>query len=186
MLDPTLNRIPTHVKGIHLIAICGTAMGALASMLREMGYEVTGSDQQVYPPMSEFLQSKGIKIGEGFHGEHLDYSPDLVIVGNAISWGNPEVDRLHNIGLSYCSMPQAINHFVAADKDTCSGCGDCIDRCQMEALSLVDDVISVNEEMCVGCANCVPVCPTESLSMVRRADDVPPESKDTLHRLGMG
>jgi len=82
-------------------------------------------------------------------------------------------------------MVAQANFVVAADTDTCSGCGDCIDRCQMEALSLVDDIISVDEKMCVGCANCVPVCPTESLSMVRRADQVPPESKDTLYRLGM-
>jgi NAD-dependent dihydropyrimidine dehydrogenase PreA subunit len=82
-------------------------------------------------------------------------------------------------------MVAQANFVVAADTDTCSGCGDCIDRCQMEALSLVDEIISVNEDLCVGCANCVPVCPTESLSMLRRADDVPPEAKDTLHRFGM-
>jgi NAD-dependent dihydropyrimidine dehydrogenase PreA subunit len=82
-------------------------------------------------------------------------------------------------------MVAQANFVVAADTDTCSGCGDCIDRCQMEALCLADDVISVNEDLCVGCANCVPVCPTESLSMVRRAEEVPPESKDTLYRLGM-
>jgi NAD-dependent dihydropyrimidine dehydrogenase PreA subunit len=78
------------------------------------------------------------------------------------------------------------NFVVAIDADRCSGCGDCIERCQMEALSLVNEVISVNENMCLGCGNCVSACPTESLSMVRRANVKPPEAKDTLHRLGMG
>jgi NAD-dependent dihydropyrimidine dehydrogenase PreA subunit len=82
-------------------------------------------------------------------------------------------------------MVAQANFVVAADTETCTGCGDCIDRCQLEALSLEGDLVSVDEELCVGCANCVPACPTESLSMVRRADEVPPESKDTLYRLGM-
>jgi NAD-dependent dihydropyrimidine dehydrogenase PreA subunit len=77
------------------------------------------------------------------------------------------------------------NFVVVADKETCSGCGDCLDRCQMEALSLVDEVISVNQNMCFGCGNCVSVCPTESLSMVRRASVKPPEAKDRLSQMGL-
>ena len=84
------------------------------------------------------------------------------------------------------AMVTQANFVVAIDRESCSGCGDCIDRCQMEALSLVDEIISVNEDMCLGCGNCVPACPTESLSMVRRANVEPPEAKDTLHTLGMG
>ncbi len=108
--------MPEKVSRIHLIAICGTAMGALASMLKEMGYVVTGSDQHVYPPMSDFLRERGIPICEGFSGEHLRKRPDLVVVGNAVSKGNPEVQAVEELGLAFCSMPQAINHFAAAGK----------------------------------------------------------------------
>ncbi len=76
------------------------------------------------------------------------------------------------------------NFGVAIDGESCSGCGDCIPRCQMDALSLVDEVITVNEEMCFGCGNCVSTCPTESLSMVRRASVEPPEAKEMLSELG--
>ena len=84
------------------------------------------------------------------------------------------------------AMLEYSNFVVAADQDTCSGCGDCIDRCQMEALSLVDEVVSVNKNMCFGCGNCVSVCLTESLSMVRRASVKPPEAKERLSQMGLG
>jgi NAD-dependent dihydropyrimidine dehydrogenase PreA subunit len=83
------------------------------------------------------------------------------------------------------AMLARANFVVAIDRDRCSGCGDCIDRCQMEALSLVDELISVNAELCLGCGNCIPACPTETLSMTRRANVKPPEAKDTLRQLGM-
>ena len=89
MFDLTRNRIPEQVKTIHLIAVCGTAMGALACMLKDLGFHITGSDQRVYPPMSDFLKSKGIMLAEGFQPSHLDYGPDLVVVGKALrsaSW----------------------------------------------------------------------------------------------------
>jgi UDP-N-acetylmuramate: L-alanyl-gamma-D-glutamyl-meso-diaminopimelate ligase len=101
---------------IHLIAVCGTAMGALASMLKEMGYHVTGSDQNVYPPMSDFLKDRGIAVFKGFQDTNLAPRPDLVVVGNAVSKDNPEVQAMQAMKLPYCSMPQAINRFVAADK----------------------------------------------------------------------
>ncbi|MEN8243893.1 MAG: UDP-N-acetylmuramate:L-alanyl-gamma-D-glutamyl-meso-diaminopimelate ligase [Thermodesulfobacteriota bacterium] len=110
------NVIPEKVESIHMIAICGTGMGALALMLKDLGFAVTGSDLKVYPPMSEFLTARGIDIAEGFRPEHLSYGPDLVIVGNAVSKDNPEVVHLGEMGLPYCSMPQAINRFVAAGK----------------------------------------------------------------------
>jgi len=111
-----LNRIPDRVRKIHLMAVCGTAMGALASMLKDMGYAVTGSDQNVYPPMSHFLVQKGIVLNEGFSGENIRYEPDLVVVGNAVSRDNPEVEMMNRMGISYCSMPQAVNHFIVAGK----------------------------------------------------------------------
>jgi UDP-N-acetylmuramate: L-alanyl-gamma-D-glutamyl-meso-diaminopimelate ligase len=115
-MDLRKNRIPDNVKSIHLIAICGTGMGALGSMLKDMGFEVTGSDEKVYPPMSDFLSGKGIKIVEGFSEKNVSYGPDLVVVGNAVSKDNPEVVGMHRLGLNFCSMPQAVNRFVAAGK----------------------------------------------------------------------
>jgi UDP-N-acetylmuramate: L-alanyl-gamma-D-glutamyl-meso-diaminopimelate ligase len=111
-MDLKKNKIPDHVKNIHLIAVCGTAMGALACMLKELGYEVTGSDHKVYPPMSDFLIEKGIRIFDGFSADNLAYGPDLVIIGNAISKNNPEAIKTDEMGLSYCSMPQAVNRFA--------------------------------------------------------------------------
>ena len=117
-LDPELNRIPKGVRRIHLMAVCGTGMGALACMLKDLGYKVTGSDQNVYPPMSDFLAAKSIQLFQGYKPENLDSKPDLVVVGNAISKDNPEAQQLKALGLSYCSMPQAVNRFVAAGKQT--------------------------------------------------------------------
>ncbi|CAB1055731.1 UDP-N-acetylmuramate:L-alanyl-gamma-D-glutamyl-meso-diaminopimelate ligase (EC [Olavius sp. associated proteobacterium Delta 1] len=118
MMDMGKNRIGEGVQTIHLIAVCGTGMGALACMLRDLGFEVTGSDQKVYPPMSTFLEQKGIRIMNGYRAENLNYGPDLVVVGNVISRDNPEVMEVHQMGLSFCSMPQALNHFVARGKET--------------------------------------------------------------------
>jgi UDP-N-acetylmuramate: L-alanyl-gamma-D-glutamyl-meso-diaminopimelate ligase len=117
-LDPGRNTIPADVRRIHLTAVCGTGMGALACMLKDLGYEVTGSDQNVYPPMSDFLAAKGIRLFHGYRPENLDTRPDLVVVGNAISKDNPEARQLEALGLAYCSMPQAVNRFVADGKQT--------------------------------------------------------------------
>ena len=84
-MDLTKNQIPENVRRIHLIAVCGTGMGALACMLKDMGYAVTGSDQHVYPPMSTFLEERGISLSQGFRPGNLAYGPDLVVVGNAVS-----------------------------------------------------------------------------------------------------
>ena len=91
-------------------------MGALASILKELGYHVTGSDKNVYPPMSDFLQSQGISIYQGFAESHLEPPPDLVIVGNAVSKDNDEAAAMMEREIPFCSMPEAINLFVAADK----------------------------------------------------------------------
>jgi UDP-N-acetylmuramate: L-alanyl-gamma-D-glutamyl-meso-diaminopimelate ligase len=115
-MDLTQNKISKNVKRIHLIAVCGTGMGALGSMLKDLGYEVTGSDHKVYPPMSEFLSNKGIEIMEGFSAKNVSYGPDLVVVGNAVSKDNPEVVGMEQKGLEFCSMPQAVNRFIAAGK----------------------------------------------------------------------
>lgn len=116
MILPENNRIPEKVKTVHLIAVCGTAMGALACMLKEMGCAVTGSDNNIYPPMSGFLEEKGVCVQAGFDGAHLAHRPDLVVVGNAVSRDNAEVVATKEMGLCYCSMPQAVNRFAAAGK----------------------------------------------------------------------
>ena len=117
-MDMNKNRIDPGVRTIHLIAVCGTGMGALACMLRDLGFEVSGSDQKVYPPMSTFLAQKGIRIMNGYRAENVNHRPDLVVVGNVISRDNPEVMQVHRMGLAFCSMPQALNHFVAQGKET--------------------------------------------------------------------
>jgi len=110
------NFIPKKIQNVHMIAICGTGMGALACMLRDLGLNVSGSDQNVYPPMSTFLADKGIPVLQGFLPEHLDNSPDLIIVGNTVSRNNPQVKRMCDNNLPCCSMPQAIQHFFGNRK----------------------------------------------------------------------
>ncbi len=112
------NRIPKKVKNIHLVAVCGTGMGALAGMLTDLGYRVTGSDQKAYPPMSDFLEAKGIPVYDGFSGKNIGSEVDLVIIGNAVREDNPEVIRTRELNLHFCSMPQAVNQFMAKNKKT--------------------------------------------------------------------
>jgi len=116
-LDPSLNLIPDNINHIHLMGICGTGVGALAGMLKEAGYKVTGSDQHVYPPMSDFLNDCGIAVHEGYSPANLQPLPDLVIVGNAVTRENPEVKKMKQMGIPFCSMPQALNRFFAKDKN---------------------------------------------------------------------
>lgn len=93
---------------IHIIAVGGVAMATFAAMLKERGYRVTGSDQGVYPPMSDFLARTGIEIMQGYRPENLMPAPDLVIVGNAVSRTNPEVTALLETQIPYQSFPQAL------------------------------------------------------------------------------
>jgi len=91
---------------IHILGICGTFMGSLAILARELGHVVTGSDTAVYPPMSTQLEAQGIRLQEGYHPEHLEPPPDLVIIGNALSRGNAAVEYVLERGLPYVSGPQ--------------------------------------------------------------------------------
>jgi UDP-N-acetylmuramate: L-alanyl-gamma-D-glutamyl-meso-diaminopimelate ligase len=101
------------MKRIHLIGICGTAMATLAAMLKSKGYDVRGSDQNVYPPMSDFLQQQGITTLQGYRAEHISAELDLVIVGNAISRGNTELEEVLDRKIRYCSLPEAVrDHFL--------------------------------------------------------------------------
>jgi UDP-N-acetylmuramate: L-alanyl-gamma-D-glutamyl-meso-diaminopimelate ligase len=98
-------------KRIHLIGICGTAMATLAALLKQRGYDVRGSDQNVYPPMSDFLAAEGIPTLSGYAPENLTPDIDLVVVGNAISRGNPELETVLERRIRYCSLPEAIREF---------------------------------------------------------------------------
>lgn len=112
------NFIPPNVKKIYLMAICGTGMGSLAGLLKKKGYEVSGSDDNVYPPMSHELSSQNIPVFSPYSPDHLKkVKPDLVIVGNAISKTNPEADELLRTNLPYVSMPQALKHFFLSSKE---------------------------------------------------------------------
>jgi UDP-N-acetylmuramate: L-alanyl-gamma-D-glutamyl-meso-diaminopimelate ligase len=92
----------------HLIGICGTAMASLAAMLQARGHQVTGSDENVYPPMSTMLASLGITVSQGYAAEHLTAAPDCVVVGNAIPRGNPEVEETLNRRILYRSLPEVL------------------------------------------------------------------------------
>ena len=104
------------VKSVHFIGICGTAMASVAAMCRDLGCTVTGSDENVYPPMSTFIEARGIRILTGYSAENLDHRPDLVIVGNAMKRGNPEVERLLDERWNYCSLPELVREFFIRGK----------------------------------------------------------------------
>jgi UDP-N-acetylmuramate: L-alanyl-gamma-D-glutamyl-meso-diaminopimelate ligase len=113
-LDPLLNIAPEHVRDIHIMGICGTGMAALAGKLQQSGFRVSGSDNHVYPPMSDFLRQIGIDISEGYDGKNLVPAPDLVIVGNVITRKNPEAAALADLRIPYLSFPQALSRFFIA------------------------------------------------------------------------
>ncbi len=101
---------------IHLVAICGTGMGALAVMLKSLGHRVTGSDENVYPPMSTVLSEQQIPVFKGFAESNLDPVPDLVVVGNAVSRGNPEAEAVLRRKIRYASMPETLKSFFLWDR----------------------------------------------------------------------
>src|SRR5712672_426770 len=98
----------THVKRVYLIGIGGTAMASLAGMLQQRGYEVAGSDEHVYPPMSTYLDRLGIPVLEGYTKDHLvTFHPELVVIGNAAASTNAEAAATLELDLPYTSMPEA-------------------------------------------------------------------------------
>jgi UDP-N-acetylmuramate: L-alanyl-gamma-D-glutamyl-meso-diaminopimelate ligase len=104
-------------KHIHLIGICGTAMASLAGMLNERGFRVTGSDAAAYPPMSDFLRDLGIPVAQPFDAKNLDPRPDLVVVGNAISRGNVELEHILDHRIPFCSLPQLLHEEFLRGKE---------------------------------------------------------------------
>ena len=104
-------------KHIHLIGICGTAMASLAGMLKERGFRVTGSDAAAYPPMSDFLRELGIPVAQPFDAKNLDPAPDLVVIGNAMSRGNVELEHVLDRRIPFCSLPQLLHDEFLCGKE---------------------------------------------------------------------
>ncbi|MDX1346529.1 MAG: UDP-N-acetylmuramate:L-alanyl-gamma-D-glutamyl-meso-diaminopimelate ligase, partial [Sedimenticolaceae bacterium] len=101
---------------IHILGICGTFMGGIALLARQAGHRVTGSDANVYPPMSTQLEEAGIGLMEGYHPKHLQPAPDIVVVGNAMSRGNPAVEYMLDNNLPYTSGPQWLSEHILQER----------------------------------------------------------------------
>lgn len=99
---------------IHILGICGTFMGGLAMLARSLGHEVTGSDANVYPPMSTLLEKQGIDLIQGYDASQLDPQPDLVIIGNAMTRGNPCVEAVLEKNIPFMSGPQWLHDLYCA------------------------------------------------------------------------
>src|SRR5438067_12663001 len=110
-------------KRVHLIGICGTAMASLAGMLKQRGFHVTGSDAAACPPRSEFLGSRGIPGSQLFTEKNLTPRPDLVVVGNAISRGNAELEHVLDERIPFCSLPQILHDEFLRGKEVLAVAG---------------------------------------------------------------
>jgi UDP-N-acetylmuramate: L-alanyl-gamma-D-glutamyl-meso-diaminopimelate ligase len=104
------------IRSVHFMGIGGTAMAAVAAAVQQKGLRVTGSDQNVYPPMSTFLAERKIEVMSGYSEQNLSHKPDLVVVGNAISRGNSEVEALLERKMRYCSLPELLKEFFIRGK----------------------------------------------------------------------
>jgi len=104
------------IRSIHFVGICGTAMASTAAAMREKGVQVSGSDQNVYPPMSTFLAERRIEVISGYAAHNLAHKPDLIVIGNAISRGNPEAEAVLERKLRYCSLPELLKEFFIRGK----------------------------------------------------------------------
>src|SRR6476620_898891 len=108
---------PGSIKRIHLVGVAGTGMGSFAGMLKAKGYVVTGSDEKVYPPMSDILAAWGVQVMTPYSPANLDAArPDLVIIGNVIRRVNPEATAVRERGIPQMSFPAAFGSLVLADK----------------------------------------------------------------------
>jgi UDP-N-acetylmuramate: L-alanyl-gamma-D-glutamyl-meso-diaminopimelate ligase len=108
--------VSSDIRSIHFVGICGTAMASVAAAMQERGYTVTGSDHQVYPPMSTFLAEKKIEVIAAYSESNLKHKPDLVVIGNAISRGNAEAEAVLDHKLRYCSLPELLKEFFIRGK----------------------------------------------------------------------
>ena len=106
----------SEIKSVHFTGICGTAMASAAAAMKEKGFDVTGSDQNVYPPMSTFLADRKIGVMNGYAERNLAHQPGLVVIGNAISRGNPEAEFVLDHKLRHCSLPELLKEFFIRGK----------------------------------------------------------------------
>jgi len=106
----------SRIQSVHFVGICGTAMASAAAAMQEKGVKVTGSDQNVYPPMSTFLADRKIEVISGYAEHNLAHKPDLVVIGNAISRGNPEAEYVLDHRLTYCSLPELLKEYFIRGK----------------------------------------------------------------------
>jgi UDP-N-acetylmuramate: L-alanyl-gamma-D-glutamyl-meso-diaminopimelate ligase len=109
-------RVKKTPKSFHFLGICGSAMGSVAAALRDRGFQVTGSDENVYPPISIFLEKKGIAIKAGYRAENIPRDADVVIIGNAMKRRNPEVEAVLNRKLFYLSLPEVLKSYFLRGK----------------------------------------------------------------------
>lgn len=114
--SPIIPAMFSRIQSVHFVGICGTAMASAAAALQEKGVKVTGSDQNVYPPMSTFLAERKIEVMTGYAEQNLAHKPDLVVIGNAISRGNPEAEFVLDHKLRYCSLPELLKEFFIRGK----------------------------------------------------------------------
>jgi UDP-N-acetylmuramate: L-alanyl-gamma-D-glutamyl-meso-diaminopimelate ligase len=109
-------RVNEAPESFHFLGICGTAMGSVAGALRDRSFKVTGSDENVYPPMSIFLEKKGIILKEGYRAENIPRDAEVVVIGNAMKRGNPEVEAVLNRKLFYLSLPEVLKNYFLRGK----------------------------------------------------------------------
>jgi len=133
-------------KHVHLIGVCGTAMASLAGMLHARGYRVTGSDTAAYPPMSDQLQAMGIAILEPYRAENLEPRPDLVVVGNAISRGNLELERVLDERIPMTSMAALIHEEFLVGHESLVVCGTHGKTTTTSMLAWIYEVASKHDE----------------------------------------
>src|SRR3989454_5657591 len=106
----------SEIRTVHFVGICGAAMASAAAAMRDQGFQISGSDQNVYPPMSTFLAERKIEVISGYAERNLAQRPDLVVIGNAISRGNPEAEFVLDHKLRHCSLPELLKEFFIRGK----------------------------------------------------------------------
>ncbi len=137
-------------KHIHLIGICGTAMASLAGMLKQRAFHVTGSDAAAYPPMSDFLASLGIPLSQPFAAKNLEPRPDIVVVGNAISRGNVELEYVLDQRIPFCSLPQILHDEFLRGKEVLVVAGTHGKTTTTSMLSWIFDQAGVQPSFLIG------------------------------------
>ncbi|MGJ8524649.1 UDP-N-acetylmuramate--L-alanyl-gamma-D-glutamyl-meso-2,6-diaminoheptandioate ligase [Halomonadaceae bacterium LMG 33818] len=135
---------------IHVVGICGTFMGSLALLVRAQGHRVTGSDANVYPPMSTLLEEQGIALMDGFSAENLQPTPDLVVIGNAMKRGNPEVEAVLNQRLRYISGPQLLRETVLGKRTVLAVAGTHGKTTTVSMLSWILEYAGLNPGFLIG------------------------------------